>query len=87
MAAFKEDKDVHIAWPDKPYMEFENLSARYKADLPLALNNLSFKVEKYSKVGIVGRTGAGKSSIIQIIFRIVEPELGSKYSISGHNAL
>lgn len=74
MVAAKEDKDAHTVWPDQPFMEFDNLSARYKPGLPLVLDNLNFKVEKHSKVGIVGRTGAGKFSIIQAIFRIIEPE-------------
>lgn len=69
--AAKEDKDLHILWPDKPSIEFKNLSARYKPELPLVIRDLSFVVKKHSKVGIVGRTGAGKSSIIQAIFRII----------------
>jgi ABC-type multidrug transport system fused ATPase/permease subunit len=43
---------------------------RYRAELPLVLKNISFSIKEKEKVGIVGRTGAGKSSIIQAIFRI-----------------
>ena len=50
------------------------------------MKNLSFFVNPKEKVGIVGRTGAGKSSIIQCLFRIVEPAAGSHYMIDGFNA-
>lgn len=50
-----------------------NLSLRYRPELPLVLKGISFSVQKYEKIGIVGRTGAGKSSIVQALFRLVEP--------------
>ena len=65
----------------------ENFSLRYRPELPLVLKNISFHIKAGEKVGIVGRTGAGKSSIIQALFRIVEPEIGSAYEMDGANAL
>lgn len=76
-----------MEWPDHPSIDFQQLSARYKPELPLVIKDLSFSVGNRTKVGIVGRTGAGKSSIIQALFRIIEPELGSKYIIGGEDAL
>ena len=56
---------------------FSKVCMRYRSDCSLALNNLSFSMEGGIKVGIVGRTGAGKSSILQVLFRLVNPESGS----------
>ncbi len=53
----------------------------------MVLNNINFLIKDKEKIGIVGRTGAGKSSLIQAIFRISEPEAGSVYEIGGFNAL
>ncbi len=78
---------MHQMWPNNPTISFESLSARYKEGLPLVLKDLSFSVGKSEKIGIVGRTGAGKSSIIQAIFRIFEAEAGSAYRIGGNDAL
>jgi ABC-type multidrug transport system fused ATPase/permease subunit len=57
-------------------LKFVDVCMRYRPDCQLSLKNISFEV-KGIKVGIVGRTGAGKSSIIQVLFRIVDPESGT----------
>lgn len=48
------------------------MSLKYRPDTELVLKNLSFEVEKGQKIGVVGRTGAGKSTICLAISRIVE---------------
>ena len=53
-------------------IEFADVSMRYRPNLPPSIENLSFTVQPGMKVGIVGRTGAGKSSILQILFRLCE---------------
>ena len=87
LEAEEKGEAFHEEWPNNPYLQVHNLSARYRPDLPLVLNGVSFKVKPGEKVGIVGRTGAGKSSFIQALFRIIEPEMGSEYELDGHDAL
>lgn len=53
----------------------------------MVLNGVSLEIKDGDKIGIVGRTGAGKSSLIQALFRLVEPEKGSSYKIGGYDAL
>lgn len=57
-------------WPKSGDICFNNFSLKYSKNDKLVLKNLNFKVEDKEKIGIVGRTGAGKSSIIQAIFRL-----------------
>ncbi|KAJ3348660.1 hypothetical protein HDU83_001130 [Entophlyctis luteolus] len=64
-------------WPLKGAILFKNVIMRYAPDLPVVLNNVSFAIADREKIGIVGRTGSGKSSLMQALFRMVEPESGS----------
>ncbi|XP_047399638.1 ATP-binding cassette sub-family C member 3 [Sciurus carolinensis] len=63
-------------WPLHGEVEFRNYSVRYRPGLELVLKNLSLRVRGGEKVGIVGRTGAGKSSMTLALFRIVEAAEG-----------
>ncbi len=48
------------------------MTMRYREGIEPSINNLSFKIEAGMKVGIVGRTGSGKSSILQALFRLCD---------------
>ncbi|XP_034871027.1 multidrug resistance-associated protein 1-like isoform X2 [Mirounga angustirostris] len=69
-------------WPDKGIVEFINYQARYRDDLGLALQDITFRTHGEEKIGIVGRTGAGKSTLSNCLFRIVERS-GGKIIIDG----
>lgn len=60
---------------------------QYRPNLPVILNNISFSIQEGQKVGIVGRSGAGKSSIVLALYRLIEPESDCSYKIDGHDAL
>lgn len=59
-------------WPVQGRVEFKDYKVRYREGLELVLRGLSFSVKGGEKVGIVGRTGAGKSSLTLALFRIIE---------------
>ena len=59
-------------WPEKGVMRFENVSLRYRPTTEIVLKNLTFDINSGEKIGVVGRTGAGKSTICLAISRIVE---------------
>lgn len=66
-------------WPLKGQVEFKDVSLKYRPNTEAVLQNLSFTVEPGTKVGIVGRTGAGKSTISIALSRIVELCAGQIY--------
>uniref|UniRef100_A0A182PLM5 Multidrug resistance-associated protein 1 n=1 Tax=Anopheles epiroticus TaxID=199890 RepID=A0A182PLM5_9DIPT len=64
-------------WPEQGRVEFRDFQVRYREGLELVLRGISFTVDGGEKVGIVGRTGAGKSSLTLALFRIIESAGGS----------
>ncbi|EFO63604.1 MRP-like ABC transporter [Giardia lamblia P15] len=69
------------------FVDVSSLSLRYRKDLDLVLRNVSFSAYRGERIGIVGRTGAGKSSITAAMFRLVEPEPGSSIIVNGVDLL
>ncbi|KAG6548704.1 hypothetical protein Mapa_009859 [Marchantia paleacea] len=71
------DRKPPPSWPAKGSITMTNVQMRYRADMPLVLKGVSFSVKGGEKLGVVGRTGSGKSSLIQALFRLVELAGGS----------
>ncbi|ODM94820.1 Multidrug resistance-associated protein 1, partial [Orchesella cincta] len=76
----KPEKD----WPQAGKIIFDSYETKYRPGLDLVLRNVSCTINPGEKIGIVGRTGAGKSSLTLAIFRIVEADGGS-ISVDGHD--
>uniref|UniRef100_A0A8C9VTB7 ATP-binding cassette, sub-family C (CFTR/MRP), member 3 n=1 Tax=Scleropages formosus TaxID=113540 RepID=A0A8C9VTB7_SCLFO len=71
-----EDKKPPPEWPQTGKVEFLNYSVRYREGLDLVLKNLTLSIKGGEKIGIVGRTGAGKSSMTLCLFRLLEAASG-----------
>uniref|UniRef100_A0A4W3I1D3 Multidrug resistance-associated protein 1 n=1 Tax=Callorhinchus milii TaxID=7868 RepID=A0A4W3I1D3_CALMI len=76
---FSNNNSPTSNWIQRGTIQFIGYSARYRADLDLVLKNITLTIKGGEKVGIVGRTGAGKSSIALGLFRIIEPAEGLIY--------
>lgn len=73
-----------ISWPAQGSVEFNNYSTRYRPGLELVLKNITLDIKPHEKIGVVGRTGAGKSSLTLALFRIIEAA-GGNISIDNLN--
>ncbi|KAI9794890.1 MAG: hypothetical protein M1816_003019 [Peltula sp. TS41687] len=69
--------DVRESWPERGEIVFSNVQMRYREKLPLVLQGLEMHVQGGERIGVVGRTGAGKSSVMTALFRLVELSGGS----------
>jgi ATP-binding cassette subfamily C (CFTR/MRP) protein 1 len=70
------DESIPNVWPDRGVVEFQRVKLRYRPDLPLVLKGLDLTLPSHSKVGIVGRTGAGKTLNVSIVC-----DFGFRFSI------
>nr|XP_046259914.1 ATP-binding cassette sub-family C member 4-like isoform X1 [Scatophagus argus] len=73
-APWETDKQPPHDWPNAGSITFDRVNFSYSASEPLVLKNLTVVFMPREKVGIVGRTGAGKSSLVSALFRLAEPE-------------
>ncbi|XP_074281279.1 ABC transporter C family member 3-like isoform X2 [Silene latifolia] len=76
-ALIVEDFRPESDWPTRGSIQIQDLKVRYSADLPFVLKDITCTIPARVKLGIVGRTGSGKSTLIQALFRMVESTQGN----------
>ncbi|RDX73987.1 ABC transporter C family member 8, partial [Mucuna pruriens] len=75
-SAIVEDNRPPPSWPSKGRIDLQSLEIRYRPNAPLVLKGISCTFIEGSRVGVVGRTGSGKTTLISALFRLVEPTRG-----------
>ncbi|KAF1321108.1 Atp-binding protein, partial [Globisporangium splendens] len=73
----RADQKPSFDWPTAGAIQFNQVSLRYRPGLPRVLRSLTFSVKPQEKIGVVGRTGAGKSSLIVALMRLTELDAGN----------
>uniref|UniRef100_A0A914HQH3 Uncharacterized protein n=1 Tax=Globodera rostochiensis TaxID=31243 RepID=A0A914HQH3_GLORO len=79
-----EPADLDPAWPQSGKLEFDRVVLRYAPQLGPALNDISFTIQNGEKVAVVGRTGSGKTSLCNVLFRLYPIESG-QIRLSGYD--
>ncbi|KAH1048142.1 hypothetical protein J1N35_038926, partial [Gossypium stocksii] len=74
--AIIEDNRPPSSWPYKGRIELQELKIRYRSNAPLVLKGITCTFQEGTRVGVVGRTGSGKTTLISALFRLVEPSSG-----------
>ncbi|KAI9109511.1 hypothetical protein K1719_019565 [Acacia pycnantha] len=77
--AIVESRKPPLSWPSKGRIELQNLEIRYRPNAPLVLKGITCTFKEGSRVGIVGRTGSGKSTLVSALFRLVDPAKGDVF--------
>ncbi|KAA8540301.1 hypothetical protein F0562_024136 [Nyssa sinensis] len=80
--AIVEDRRPPSSWPSIGRIELEDLKIRYRPNAPLVLKGITCTFREGTRVGVVGRTGSGKTTLISALFRLIEPHSG-KIVIDG----
>ncbi|KAJ1731945.1 hypothetical protein LPJ61_002284, partial [Coemansia biformis] len=80
-----EDCRPAPSWPQAGKIEFRDFTLRYRADLPPALSGVNLTINPGEKIGIVGRTGAGKSTLVKSLFRLVHGTTGGSILVDGQD--
>lgn len=80
-----KNADRGLSWPSKGAIEFQNVNASYKEgeDQPRVLRNLSLSIQPGQKIGVCGRSGSGKSSLLGTLLRMLEIDSQSRILIDG----
>lgn len=75
-----------VDWPNEGGIVFKDVVVKYRPELEPVLKKISFQIKPKEKIGIVGRTGAGKSTLTQVLFRMIEPA-GGDIKIDGRSII
>ncbi|CAJ0935342.1 unnamed protein product, partial [Mesorhabditis belari] len=71
--------DVPSGWPSKGQIDFADVKLRYRPNMEMSLNGITFTIKAKEKIGIIGRTGSGKSSLANVLYRLYPVSWGQIY--------